>query len=87
MRSRVEDQSQRHGQEYPPQTLFLGDEIEECLMDAGIRAELWMESCGHYFSLADCYGIAALGGEHFDSGTDAFDLGGANEDHLQRLVA
>jgi len=56
-------------------------------MDAGVFAEFRMESCGHYFSLADGDRIVAFGGDDFDSGADAFDLGGADEDHLDRLIA
>jgi hypothetical protein len=62
------------------------DQIKECLMHAGVFAEFGMESCGHYFSLPNCDRIAAFSGNYFDSGTNALDLGGADEDHFDRLT-
>ena len=41
----------------------------------------------HRFPLTDGDRIVAFGRDHFDSGTDAFDLGRADEDHLDRGLA
>jgi len=54
-------------------------------MHASIVAEFGVERCGHDFSLPDSYGIISLGGDYFDCGADAFDFGGADEDHFDRL--
>src|SRR5271165_6747675 len=56
-------------------------------MQASVIAEFGMESGGHHCSLPHGNGIVALGGDYFDSGADALDFGGADEDHLQRLIA
>src|ERR1700693_2866058 len=45
-----------------------------------------MESCGHHFSLPDGDWIAALGRDYFDSRADAFNLGGADENHFERIA-
>ena len=54
-------------------------------MHAGVFAQFGMKSCSHYFSLPDCDGIAAFGGDYFYSGADALYLGCADEDHFDRL--
>ena len=53
-------------------------------MDAGVVGKFGMEGCGHRASLPDSDGIVAFGSVYFDAGADVLDLGGADEDHLQR---
>jgi hypothetical protein len=56
-------------------------------MYASVGGKFGMECRGHHSSLTDGYWIAALGRDYFDSGTDAFYLGSANENHLERIIS
>ncbi len=56
-------------------------------MHASIFAEFGMEGCRHHSSLPDGDWIVAFGCDYFYSGADAFDLGGADEDHFDGLFA
>src|SRR5271154_1573302 len=62
-------------------------QVQECLMHARVFAEFGMEGCGHNSSLPDGDWVGAFGCDHFHSGADPFDFGGANENHLDRLFA
>jgi len=66
--------------------LLLSYKFEKGAVDARIFAELGMEGCCHHSSLPDGYRIRSFGGNDFDAGADALDLGGADEDHLERGV-
>jgi hypothetical protein len=74
------------GQQYPRHTglASVADQVQEGLMHPGVVAELGMESCCHHSSLANGDWIAAFGRDYFHTWADAFYLGGADEDHLQR---
>ena len=54
-------------------------------MDAGVFGEFGVEGCGHRSSLPDCYRdvMFAFGGDHFYAGSQVFDSGGADENHLE----
>jgi len=58
-------------------------------VDARVVAELGVEGGGHDSSLADGDGIFifALGGEDFHARADTFDLGSADENHLDWRLA
>jgi hypothetical protein len=56
-------------------------------VDAPIVGEFWMKSGSHDSSLPHGYGICPFGGDDFDLGTDAFDLGSADKHHFQRRVS
>lgn len=53
-------------------------------MDADVVGKFGVECGGHGASLPDSDGVGAFGGEDFDSFAEAFDLGGADEDHFER---
>src|SRR5579864_6766429 len=66
--------------------VLLSYQFQKGAVDAGIVAELGMEGGGHHSSLPDSNWICSFGGNDFDAGADALDLGGADEDHLERGV-
>jgi len=65
--------------------LPVADEIEKGLVNSRVVRELGMEGRGHNCSLPDGDWIVAFRGDDFDPWADAFDFGGANEDHLERI--
>jgi hypothetical protein len=54
-------------------------------MYARVFAQFGMEGRSHDSSLPDCYGIVAFGGDHFDTGANAFYLWGTDENHFDWL--
>lgn len=63
--------------------LSVFDEVEEGLMDAGVRGQFGVERGGHGFSLPDGYGIGTFSSEDLHAFADAFDFRCANEDHFE----
>src|SRR4051794_8251079 len=66
---------------------FSVHKLQEFAVHAGVFRKFRMECRGHRFTLAHQNRIVALASQHLDSRTDAFDLGSADKNHLQRILA
>jgi hypothetical protein len=53
-------------------------------MDSPVVGEFRVKCRSHDSSLPDGNRVSAFGRDHFNAFTDAFDLWGADEDHLER---
>ena len=65
-------------------TIAVVDQVQEGAVHTGILRKLRVEGCGYHSSLpdGDRVFISAFGGDDFDARADTFDLGSADEDHL-----
>src|SRR6266478_6909876 len=65
----------------------VANQVEESTMHAGVVGKFRMEGGRHDSSLPHSYGIASLGGDHFDVPSHALDFRCTDKNHLQRRVS